>query len=258
MTQPKPSMAKYQSHKVVNACPMTRGAYNELRGWTVPENENPEDEGYLVEYLDSPNKVHPEYDHYISWSPKDVFDAGYTLKTSHTQGSFFMRYLQDMAMEISRVHNELQQKTNELQSKLPIDTTDEERAAVGNLALVYQALRNHHGAMGYALAQLSLLDESINPSEIPVFPLEKVPFNVIQALKDQLEYRYERVSNSNITACYAFLPNNFKIGYGESSCLNDADFDKALGEKFARERAEVDALNNLWFAEGYVRAMRFI
>lgn len=258
MTQPKPPMGKYQCHKVVNACPMTRGAYNELRGWTVPENENPEDEGYLVEYLDSPNQVHPDYTHYISWSPKDIFEAGYILKPSHTQGSFFMRYLEDMAMEVARIRTDLQQKMLELQSKLCIDVTDEERAAVGELAMIYQALRNHHGAMGCALAQLSLVDSTIDPAYIPVFPLEKVPFDTIQALKDQLEYRYERVNNSNITACYAFLPNNFKIGYGESSCLNDADFDKALGEKFARERAEADAVNNLWFAEGYVRAMRFI
>lgn len=62
----------YQCHKRVHATPMTRGAYNEYRGWSIPENENPEDEGYLVIY----NK--DTKDHYESWSPKHVFDDGYT------------------------------------------------------------------------------------------------------------------------------------------------------------------------------------
>ena len=62
----------YQCHKQVHATPMTRGAYNEYRGWSIPENENPEDEGYLVIY----NK--DTKDHHESWSPKHVFDDGYT------------------------------------------------------------------------------------------------------------------------------------------------------------------------------------
>ena len=53
--------------KLIHATPMTRGAYNEYRGWTIPANENPEDEGYLVRYSDS----------YESWSPKAVFEDAY-------------------------------------------------------------------------------------------------------------------------------------------------------------------------------------
>lgn len=63
-------MKLYNCHKQVYARPMTRGDYNEYRGWTMPEGENAEDEGYLVQYLDS--------DNYQSWSPKDVFERGYT------------------------------------------------------------------------------------------------------------------------------------------------------------------------------------
>lgn len=62
-------MKKYIGTKMIKAQPMTRGAYNEYRGWTIPENENPDDEGYLVVYTDS--------DNYESWSPKDVFDRAY-------------------------------------------------------------------------------------------------------------------------------------------------------------------------------------
>lgn len=61
--------AKYIGTKLIKAKPMTRGEYNKYRGWTIPENENPDDEGYLVVYVDS--------DNYESWSPKDVFDRAY-------------------------------------------------------------------------------------------------------------------------------------------------------------------------------------
>jgi len=56
---------------------MTLGAYNVLRGWELPENEQKETEGYLVEYLDSDNQNHPDYPHYISWSPKKEFENAY-------------------------------------------------------------------------------------------------------------------------------------------------------------------------------------
>lgn len=72
-------MKKFKCHKEVNAKPMTRGDYHEFRGWEMPSDENIEDEGYLVEYLDSPDESMPEgFSNYISWSPKDVFEAGYT------------------------------------------------------------------------------------------------------------------------------------------------------------------------------------
>lgn len=73
---------QYTCHKQVLARPMTRGAYNELQGWQLPADQDPLDQGYLVEYLDSPNPNHKDFEHYISWSPKDVFDAGYTETTS--------------------------------------------------------------------------------------------------------------------------------------------------------------------------------
>lgn len=62
-------MKKYIGTKMIEAKPMNRGDYNAYRGWPIPENENPADEGYLVVYTDS--------DNYESWSPKDVFDRAY-------------------------------------------------------------------------------------------------------------------------------------------------------------------------------------
>ena len=63
--------------KQINAMPMTRAEYNLLRGWIVPADENPDDDGYLVEYVDGGKANHPDFAGYISWSPKDVFERAY-------------------------------------------------------------------------------------------------------------------------------------------------------------------------------------
>ena len=68
---------KYTCHKQVMAQPMTRQAYCDLRNWPVPKDENPTDEGYFVEYSEGPPNV-PGYPTYVSWSPKGVFEAGYS------------------------------------------------------------------------------------------------------------------------------------------------------------------------------------
>jgi hypothetical protein len=65
------------SHKKVKPIPMTLGEYNIYQGWTLPENQNQEDKGYLVEYLDGSIPNHPAHDGYISWSPEKQFDRSY-------------------------------------------------------------------------------------------------------------------------------------------------------------------------------------
>lgn len=61
-------MEKFIGIKRIEAEPMTRGAYNELRGWIMPKDENPADEGYIVKYSDG----------YVSWSPKQAFEKAYS------------------------------------------------------------------------------------------------------------------------------------------------------------------------------------
>jgi len=65
-------MKLYRSHKQVHAEPMALGDYNDYKGWKIPADENPDDEGYLVIYSRGTE------DHYESWSPKHIFDDGYT------------------------------------------------------------------------------------------------------------------------------------------------------------------------------------
>ena len=60
-------MKQYIGTKIIKAKPMSRGEYNIYRGWTIPVDEDPADEGYLVKYSDD----------YVSWSPKDVFEEAY-------------------------------------------------------------------------------------------------------------------------------------------------------------------------------------
>lgn len=76
---PQPGFATYVGTKVVHAKPMTRGDYNIMRGWIIPENENENDPGYLVEYADRIEDLQhvPPHSGYVSWSPKDVFEKSY-------------------------------------------------------------------------------------------------------------------------------------------------------------------------------------
>jgi hypothetical protein len=67
----------YIGTKVIRAIEMNRADYNEYRGWDLPANENPLDEGYLVEYTDGGKPNHPDHEGYISWSPKAQFDNAY-------------------------------------------------------------------------------------------------------------------------------------------------------------------------------------
>lgn len=71
-------MKLYVSHKKVTAKPMNRAQYNTYRGWELPADEDGTDEGYLVEYVDGGTPNHPGHAGYISWSPKEQFDNGYT------------------------------------------------------------------------------------------------------------------------------------------------------------------------------------
>lgn len=69
-------MKKYIGTKMIEAKPMNRGDYNKYRGWTIPEDENPADEGYFVKYSDG----------YESWSPKKQFEEAYRDCKSMTFG----------------------------------------------------------------------------------------------------------------------------------------------------------------------------
>ncbi len=77
---------KYIGTKLINAIAMSRGGYNELRGWICPADEDPNDDGYLVEYLDGGQANVAGFAGYVSWSPKNVFEKSYRPITGLTFG----------------------------------------------------------------------------------------------------------------------------------------------------------------------------
>ena len=81
------NMQCYIGTKIINAKPMTRLDYNTFRGWKLPDDENGDDDGYLVEYVGPGQKPNtPEYEGYVSWSPKDVFEKAYRPTSAMTFG----------------------------------------------------------------------------------------------------------------------------------------------------------------------------
>jgi hypothetical protein len=70
-------MEQYIGVKLINASPMTRLEYTDFRGWEIPDDEDGDDEGYLVEYTDGGKANTEEYEGYVSWSPAYVFDRAY-------------------------------------------------------------------------------------------------------------------------------------------------------------------------------------
>ena len=72
--------------KLIRAQAMSRAEYNAYRGWALPSDENGDDAGYLVEYLDGGQSNHPNHVGYISWSPADVFDRAYRQTTGLSFG----------------------------------------------------------------------------------------------------------------------------------------------------------------------------
>lgn len=68
---------RYVGCKKLHATPTSVGEYNIIRGWDIPDDEDPNKAGYLVEYEDGGEPNLEGYAGYVSWSPKDVFDNIY-------------------------------------------------------------------------------------------------------------------------------------------------------------------------------------
>ena len=67
----------YVGTKLINAEPMNRQEYSDFRGWDLPADENGNDKGFLVEYLDGGKANLESHKGYVSWSPAEVFANAY-------------------------------------------------------------------------------------------------------------------------------------------------------------------------------------
>lgn len=86
----------------------------------------------------------------------------------------------------------------------------------------------------------------------------KVTPQRIEGLLHSLEFKFIRIEGTTTTACWAFLPNGFGVGYGESACVDPANFDYEKGKTYARARCIQAATNKLWELEGYLLANKII
>lgn len=75
--------------------------------------------------------------------------------------------------------------------------------------------------------------------------MNKVTIEHIESLIEK-EW-YVVVPETTTTVCALTLKNGFTL-IGESSCVDPSNFDKELGEKYARETA----VHKIWPLEGYL------
>ncbi|MDM1734525.1 hypothetical protein HX116_12030 [Acinetobacter towneri] len=66
------SMTVFAGASLVHAATMTRQEYNDYRGWQLPEGENGNDVGYIIEDR-AGKKNTEELDGFVQWLPKDEF-----------------------------------------------------------------------------------------------------------------------------------------------------------------------------------------
>jgi hypothetical protein len=70
-------MNRFIGTKIILAVAMTRASYNDFRGWPLPDDEDGQDAGYLVEYCDGGKPNVASHAGYVSWSPEEQFDNAY-------------------------------------------------------------------------------------------------------------------------------------------------------------------------------------
>lgn len=79
----------YRGTKEMRATPMTKAEYCLLRGWPIPADEDPAEEGYVVQYEDggAPQEemAAKGFTGYVSWSPADVFERAYQPSSTHLE-----------------------------------------------------------------------------------------------------------------------------------------------------------------------------
>ena len=78
-------MIAFAGASLVHAATMTRQEYNDYRGWQLPEGENGNDVGYIIEDR-AGKKNTEELDGFVQWLPKDEFDNAYRQNGSLTFG----------------------------------------------------------------------------------------------------------------------------------------------------------------------------
>lgn len=143
-------MKKYIGTKMIEAKPMNRGDYNKYRGWTIPEDENPADEGYFVKYSDG----------YESWSPKKQFEEAYRDCKSMTFG--IALELLKKGCKVAREGWNGKEQYIQLATSISYKSADDEivnceHDAIGNKAIAFVGTSGVQ--MGWLASQADMLAE---------------------------------------------------------------------------------------------------
>lgn len=74
----------------------------------------------------------------------------------------------------------------------------------------------------------------------------------IYSLMKRVQYVVvQKPDNTTSTFVHAYLDGKFFLGTGFSACVSEENFNSEIGERIARQKAEVEATNKLWELEGY-------
>lgn len=82
--------------------------------------------------------------------------------------------------------------------------------------------------------------------------MNKVPAEHIAAMVNTLSFKFSHVEETTTVICLAILPNGFRVGNGDSACIDPEEFNFNTGKEIAKERAIKHATDNLWLLEGYL------
>lgn len=178
----------YIGIKAVQAKPMTRLQYNTLRGWEVPQDENPQDAGYLVVYPDSPNRNVDGFDGYVSWSPKEVFEKSH----KETRQKVTKEYIESLIIDVA--YQKIGEKTTHCMITLANGFTVTGEAScvdpkifdmeIGKPIAYENAFEKLWSLEGYVLQNEFALIEKICPVKQPETSISNLNFGqAIEALK---------------------------------------------------------------------------
>jgi hypothetical protein len=217
----------YEGTKRVNARPMNRCEYNAYRGWEVHPDENPADDGYLVEYLDGGKPNHPGHAGYISWSPKDVFERAYC---EVGQGMSFGDALNAL-------------KTGKRVARFSDRYAGRGLGGAG-MTTHDQTIEDEIQAKGLTAPRVTPADIEANIASEHYFTAED---GVGRWSKGQTSNGGKNpVALSLLTFCVLVLKNGFTVT-GESACASPENFDAELGRNIARQ----NAVQKIWPLMGY-------
>lgn len=276
MTEPK----RYVGTKAVLAQPLSRVEYNAYRGWAMPENENPYDRGYLVEYLDGGKPNDDRHAGYISWSPAAQFEAAYRerpelpafslpwrqrvadeladlVEKSEALGRFLgdaeaIRYISTQALELLDDQHTVMARYQEiLRARLKIS----DGAPVKPVALVDESA----AASDAVAATLVVgIDWAKGNQPGPRVTHDDVENNIVDerfftanqgvAEADHLDANDPDIPERLrlMTICVLTLRNGFTV-LGTSTCVSAENFNAEAGRNFARD----DALGQVYPLMGY-------